>query len=166
MEGSGPVRPVAAADRVRVEQLMRDIEAEVRADRRSQIVARGGPSEYRDAEVFAAVERVLRRALDGSGREGLLIPELAADETEWRLQTHLELTSHRRVLGPAIVFLKRRILLPVARWLYEYTRENFRRQERVNRVLFACVEELAIENAVLQRRIAELLDGSVAERKS
>jgi hypothetical protein len=43
------------------------------------------------------------------------------------------------------------------RWLYDYNRENFRRQERVNRILFACIEELAIENAKL-RRIAGSLD--------
>jgi hypothetical protein len=45
--------------------------------------------------------------------------------------------------------------------LYEYSLENFKRQERVNRMLFACLEELAIENARLARqlqdyRIAEL----------
>jgi len=34
--------------------------------------------------------------------------------------------------------------------------ENFRRQERVNRVLFAAVEELAIENARLRAEREEL----------
>ena len=35
-------------------------------------------------------------------------------------------------------------------WLYEYSLENFRRQQRVNRLLFAAIEELAIENARLR----------------
>jgi hypothetical protein len=39
------------------------------------------------------------------------------------------------------------------RWLYEYSLENFRRQRHVNQVLFACVEELAIENAKLRQQI-------------
>ena len=157
MEGRGPDRSVSAADRVRVEQLMRDIEAEVRADRRTQLVARGGPAEYNDEEIYAAVERVLRRAVEARDRDVLLVPELAGDEADWRLQTHLRFSSHRRVIGPALVFFKRRVLLPMMRWLYDYNRENFRRQERVNRILFACVEELAIENAKL-RRIAGSLD--------
>ena len=49
------------------------------------------------------------------------------------------------------MFVKRRILLPLTRWLYEYTVDNFQRQERVNRMLVACIEELAIENARLRR---------------
>ena len=37
--------------------------------------------------------------------------------------------------------------MPAFRWLFEYSRDNFERQRRVNRVLFACVQELAIETA-------------------
>ena len=51
----------------------------------------------------------------------------------------------------ALIFLKRKLLLPISRWLYEYSLENFRRQQRVNRMLFACIEELAIENAKLKK---------------
>jgi hypothetical protein len=49
--------------------------------------------------------------------------------------------------------VKRRLLLPLTRWLFEYSQENFRRQDRLNRVLFACIEELAIENARLRRAL-------------
>ena len=91
----------------------------------------------------------------------LLLPELAGDDQDWRLETHLNFSSHRGALGGLIVWTKRRILLPLTRWLYEYSLENFKRQERVNRMLFASSEELAIENAKLTRqlqnyRIAEL----------
>jgi hypothetical protein len=55
------------------------------------------------------------------------------------------------VVGRVILFAKRRILLPMTRWLFEYSQENFRRQQRINAVLFACIEDLAIENARLRR---------------
>ena len=146
---------------VSVDEVMRDLEDSVRRSRRTRLVARGGPSEYRDEEVYAHVERVLRRAVESRDPDVLLLPELAGDDHEWRLQTHLNFSSHRGALGGLIVWTKRRILLPLTRWLYEYSLENFKRQERVNRMLFASLEELAIENAKLARqlqdyRIAEL----------
>ena len=44
--------------------------------------------------------------------------------------------------------------MPVFRWLFEYSRDNFERQRRVNHVLFACVQELALETALLRRQLA------------
>lgn len=139
---------------VSVTEIMREIEDEVSRRRRTRLVARGGPSDYADREVFAAVERVLSRAVERQELEALLLPELLGDDEEWRLKTHLRFSSHRPVVGRAIVALKRAILLPLMRWLYEYSLENFRRQERVNRALFACMEELAIENAKLRQAAA------------
>jgi hypothetical protein len=52
--------------------------------------------------------------------------------------------------------VKQRVLMPVLRWLFEYSHDNFVRQQRVNQVLFACVQELAIENAELRRDLATL----------
>jgi hypothetical protein len=51
--------------------------------------------------------------------------------------------------------VKRRVVLPVVRWLFEYTRDNFERQRRVNAVLFACVQELATETAKLRQELAK-----------
>ena len=64
------------------------------------------------------------------------------------------LQSHRGA-GTAsfVIFLKSRLVMPVVRWLFEYSRDNFERQRRVNAVLFACIQELAIENAALRRQI-------------
>jgi hypothetical protein len=68
-------------------------------------------------------------------------------------------SSHRGpASGGAIAFVKRRLLMPVLRWLFEYSRDNFERQRRVNDVLFACVQELAIENARLRRELQALID--------
>jgi hypothetical protein len=147
---------------VSTERLMRDIERTVRADRRTRLVARGGAAEFQDEGIFAEVEAVLRRAIEQRDRDVLLLPDLLADEDDWLLQTRLRFSSHRPVIGPLIVFAKRRLLLPVMRWLYEYSLENFRRQQRVNRLLFVCLEELAIENAKLRRDLTELRDGHSA----
>jgi hypothetical protein len=131
---------------VTVEQLMKEVEAAARRDRRERFVA------YGDPELFSAVDEVLRRGVERSER-GLLLPELLPDGDEWRLDTSVRLSSHRPVIGPAIVFVKRRLLLPLVRWLVEYNRENVRRQQRVNQLFAACIEELAVENARLRREL-------------
>ena len=130
---------------------MAEIEGGVRDRLRERLLEKGGASDYRDREVFRHVERLLRGAVDDRNPDALLVPELLSDEHEWRLQTHLRFSSHRAVVGPLLIFVKRRVLLPLTRWLYEFSLENFRRQERLNQLLFACVEELAIENARLRR---------------
>jgi hypothetical protein len=55
--------------------------------------------------------------------------------------------------------VKQRVLMPALRWLFEYSHDNFVRQQRVNHVLFACVQELAIQNAELRRELERRLDG-------
>ena len=47
------------------------------------------------------------------------------------------------------------LILPVTRWLFEYSQENFRRQDQLNRVLFSCIEELALDNARLRRDLQQ-----------
>ncbi len=131
---------------------MCEIEDRVRDELRRRLLARGGAPEYQDPELFRSVDRLLRRAADRPDEQALL-PEFLGPESDWRLQTHLRFTSHRHVLGPLVLFVKRHMLLPLTRWLYEYSVANFARQERVNRMLIACIEELAIENARLRRDV-------------
>jgi hypothetical protein len=138
---------------LRVDAVMDDIERDVRARLRRHLVKRGGAAEYEDEAMFDAVHAVLARAVDGRNLDATLLPELLDSDVEWRLRTTLELASHRPAAGRAILFVKRRILLPLTRWLFEYSQENFRRQDHLNRVLFACIEELAIENARLRRSL-------------
>jgi len=130
---------------------MKEVEAAARRDRRERLVA-GGAAGYSDPELFAEVDGILRRAVERS-EHGVLLPEVLPDDEEWRLDTSLRFSSHRPVVGPAIVFVKQRLLLPLVRWLVDYNRDNFRRQQRVNRLLAACIEELAIENARLRREL-------------
>jgi len=134
---------------------MREIEDRVRDEVRRQLLARGGAPDYQDPEIFRSVDRLLRRAAERPDSHALL-PEFLGPESEWRLQTHLKFSSHRTIAAPIVVFVKQRILLPLTRWLYEYTAGNFRRQERVNRMLVSCIEELAIENARLRRDLMRL----------
>ena len=63
------------------------------------------------------------------------------------------------VAGGAIIWLKQKLLLPITRWLYDYSRENFARQERLNFVLMACLQQLAIENVRLATRVEALEQG-------
>lgn len=150
-----------------VDRLMRDIEDEVRRQRRVRIIARGGPDEYRHEAVFAIVEQVLRRAVDQRDLKALLIPEILDADEQWELELPLQFRTHRRVVGGLILFVKRRVLKPLMHWLYEYSLENFRRQQRVNRLLFAAVEELAIEHAQMRLRLEaleEVLEASGADQ--
>jgi hypothetical protein len=139
--------------KLRVDAVMGDIEREVRARLRRHLVKRGGAADYEDEAIFDAVHALLARAVDERNLDAMLLPELLDSDVEWRLRTSLELSTHRPTVGRAILFVKRRVLLPLTRWLFEYSRENFRRQDHLNRVLFACLEELAIENAHLRRRL-------------
>ncbi len=143
---------------VSVDTLMRRLEDDLRNQLRKQLLARGGAREYTDDELFAAVESVLRRAVEVRNQGALVLPALLNDDEEGELQTYLRFSSHRPILGKLIVFVKRRVLLPLTRWLYEYSLDNFRRQQRLNRVLFACLEELAIENARLRQDLRRLTD--------
>ena len=137
--------------KVRVDAVMGEIERDVRARLRRHLVKRGGAADYQDEELFDAVHTLLARAVDERNLDATLLPELVDGDVDWRLQTHLNLTTHRPAVGRFVLFAKRRILLPMTRWLFEYSQDNFRRQDHLNRILFACIEELALENARLRR---------------
>jgi hypothetical protein len=135
---------------LKVDEVMRDIEDEVRRARRERLLAQGGASGYADPAVYASVDALLRRALD---QHTLLLPDLISGDDEWRLATHVRLSSHRPLAGPILVWIKRRALLPLMRWLFDFSVENFRRQQRVNDLLISCVEALAIDNAQLREEL-------------
>lgn len=138
---------------VEVDKLMREIEDDVRHMRRKRLLARGGAGDYRDPALYARVDEVLRRAIEARDHDALLLPDFLTGEAGWDLSLHLKYASHRPVVGTALIAVKRKVLLPLMRWLYEFSLENFRKQRRINTVLFACIEELAIENARLRQAI-------------
>jgi hypothetical protein len=152
-----PATSSTAADRswTATEDVMAEVRTRVRAEVRARLV-RSGVEEFDDEAVFLAAEQLLERALLRRDRQFLLLPELLDDEDDWRVNPSLRLSSHRPIAGGAIVWLKQTLLLPITRWLFDYSRENFARQERLNFVLMACLQQLAIENVRLSARVEAL----------
>jgi hypothetical protein len=149
--------------RLRVDAVMSDIERDVRERIRRHLLKTGGAADYQDPEIFDAVHRVIARVVDSRDLDATLLSQLVDGDVDWRLQTHLNLTTHRPASsGRFILFAKKKLLLPLTRWLFEYSQENFRRQDHLNRILFACIEELAIENARLRRDVESASSGRPA----
>jgi hypothetical protein len=140
--------------KLRVSAVMGDIDQDVRSRLRRHLIKRGGAADYQDEQVFESVRALLGRAVDERNLDALLLPELLDADVDWQLRTDLSLSSHRPQAGRVILAIKRRILLPMTRWLFEYSQDNFRRQQHLNRLLFACIEELALDNARLRRELA------------
>ena len=149
--------------KVRVDAVMGEIERDVRDRLRRHLIKKGGAADYQDEAIFDAVHALLSRAVDGRNLDAMLLPELVDGDVDWRLRTHLSLTTHRPAMGRFILFAKKKLILPVTRWLFEYSQENFRRQDQLNRVLFACIEELALENAHLRRQLEAGASASVGK---
>ena len=136
---------------------MAELHERVRGRLRERLLSHGASHEFDDPALFADVERILQSATSTADAQALLLPELLGDRNTWRLQTAMRYQSHRASgVASIFIFVKQRVLMPMMRWLFEYSRDNFERQRRVNDVLFACVQELAIENARLRRDIKEL----------
>ena len=124
---------------------------------RTQVVASGGSRVFDDPELFAEVEALLHAAARTSDATTLILPELLGAPDTWRLTTSMGYQSRKATgLAALLLFLKRHVLIPVVRLLPEYSRDNFEWQRRTNQVLFACVQELALETAKLRREVRGL----------
>src|SRR5688500_17619298 len=133
---------------------MSELQARVRDRLRQQLLDHGASRAFEDPALFAEVERLLLTATETGDASALVRPELLGDPDTWRVRTAMRYDSHRSgAAGGALVFIKRRLLMPIMRWLFEYSRDNFERQRRVNQVLFACVQELAVETARLRQEL-------------
>ena len=141
-------------DDVAVDAVMADLRGRLRERLREQLLRQGASRAFEDPAIFAEVEALLQSAVDAEAPRTLVLPELLGDPDGWRLETAMRYRSHRSgAAASAILFLKRRVLMPAFRWLFEYSRDNFERQRRVNQLLFACVQELAIETARLRAEL-------------
>lgn len=143
-----------------VDDAMNEVRAQVRARVRAELERADPRSPLLTPELFADAEALYRRAL--ARRRALVMPSLLLDETEWDLATSLRLTSHRPRTGGFVLFVKRRLVLPLTRWLYEYSRDNFEVQSRVNDTLMATIETLVIEVVTLRREVDALRTGQSA----
>lgn len=152
-----PTAPAAGgAAAVSTDVAMDDLRGRVRERLRQDLLRHGGPAEFDDPALFAEVERILHTAVDRGESRALVLPELMGPPETWRLDTAMRWSSHRSS-GPAAIirFVKQRMLMPLFRWMFEYSRDNFERQRRVNLVLFACVQELATETARLRQDLRD-----------
>jgi len=142
---------------VSVDAVMAELHAQVSRKLRERLLLHGASTGFMDPALFADVERLLQSAANTGDPNAVLLPEFLGDPETWRLQTSMHYQSHRAAgIASVLIFFKRRVLMPILRWLFEYSRNNFERQRRVNQVLFACVQELAIENARLRRDVRAL----------
>jgi hypothetical protein len=142
------------ANEVSVDAVTADLRERVRARLRERLLMHGGSRAFDDPQLFADVERLLQTGIALGDGGAVLLPDLLGDPETWRLQTTLHYQSHRPAGAAGIVlFVKRRLVMPLMRWLFEYSRDNFERQRRVNQILFACIQELAIENAALRQQV-------------
>ena len=144
---------------------MAELRGRLRERLREQLLRHGASRAFEDPALFAEVERLLRSAADTDAPGALVLPELLGDPETWRLETAMQYRSHRPSgAASVILFLKRRMLMPLLRWVFEYSRDNFERQRRVNQVLFACVQELAIETARLRAELRRAGARSASDR--
>jgi hypothetical protein len=144
---------------------MADLQQRVRERLRQQILQHGGSPALQDPALFAEVDRLLSVAAAADDARTLLLPEILGEPTTWRLETSIRYPSHRGSVAASVLrFVKRRVMMPALRWLFEYSQENFARQRRVNQVLFACVQELAIETARLRRDAQRPMDAAAPRR--
>lgn len=132
---------------------MAELQGRVRERVRAELVRHGASAALEDPALFADIDTILRAAIERSQPAALLLPELLGDPSTWRLDTAIKYQTHRGAAGAPIVFVKQRLLMPLLRWFYEFNRDNFERQRRINQVLFACVQELAIEVAKQKREL-------------
>lgn len=139
-----------------VDEVMTRLRDRVSERVRADLVRHGASGALEDPALFAEIDSMLRAAIDRSQPAALLLPELLGDPSTWRLDTAIRYQSHRGAAAAPIVFVKRRLIMPVLRFFYEFSRDNFERQRRVNHVLFACVQELAIETTRLRQEVREL----------
>jgi hypothetical protein len=146
------------------DQVMAELQGRVRERVRAELVRHGASAALEDPELFADIDTILRAAIERSQPAALLLPELLGDPSTWRLDTAIKYQTHRGPAGAPIVFVKQRVLMPLLRWFYEFNRDNFERQRRINQVLFACVQELAIELAKQKRELQAVSAQSVQRR--
>ncbi len=135
---------------------MRELRSRIHERLRERLKEIGGSPQLRDRELLSSLATVFQRALETRDRYALLLPEMLDPDEEWQVDEPLRLSSHRSWLGAPVLLAKRRILLPLTRWLHDYAADRFRRQHHVNRTLFALLEELAVENARLRRDLDSL----------
>jgi hypothetical protein len=140
---------------VSTEAVMSAVREQVRAELFARMVLKGSGDDFDSRAVFDGVDDLITKALDHDDVRGLLIA--ARLNAPWQPAYSLDVTSHRHGLaGRSIQFVKARLVAPVVRFVFEHASENFRRQQRVNLALMACLQTLVADHVRLEARVASL----------
>lgn len=123
---------------------------------RLQARERLGLADERDGEVYAQVKKVFQAAHEALSPGTPFYPQVLGLEDDWEVPSALGWGTHRGRIGALIVWVKKRILFPLNRWLYSYTWHNLHRQQKLNVLLLSAVESLAVSHARLRQEIDEL----------
>ncbi len=134
---------------------MSEVREQVRAEIFARMTLKGSGDDFDSRAVFDAVDELITRALAHDDFKGQLLA--ARINPPWQPALSLDPASHRSGLaGRGIEFAKSRLVTPVIRFLFEHVSENFRRQQRVNLALMACLQTLAADHVRLEARVAAL----------
>src|SRR5438094_9993405 len=108
---------------------MNELQARVRERVRTDVLRHGASPALGDPALFTQVDALLQHATERSRPAALLLPELLGEPDRWRLDTAIRYQSHRGGGTAALLmFAKRRLLMPILRWLFEYSHVHFQRQ--------------------------------------
>ena len=136
-----------SSDVLSTDQLMKELRREIRAQQLLGDDDKVDPQTLADILLNEAVER------HELGDDQLVDPR------DMELRTSFRVESHRPVIGKPLVFVKRTLIMPLFRWLLEYSIDNFRRQHAINHFQSVCLRALALENARLRRDLERLKAG-------
>lgn len=140
---------------VSTEAVMDEVRARVRAELYARMVHKGSGDDFDSRAVFDAVDELITRALAHDDVNGQIIAARVAPP--WQPSLSLDVASHRAgMAGRTIELAKSRLVMPVVRFLFEHVSENFRRQQRLNLALMACLQTLAADHVRLEARVAAL----------
>ncbi len=133
---------------------MAELRADMRGKVRRRLLANGASEDLNDKAIFQAIDELLNQAVNDAKPGALLLPELFDSPTSSKLEIAVSYQTHRGLIGRVFVApIKRRILVPIFRWLLDFSRNNFNRQNNINQALFSCIQALAIENAKLRTKL-------------
>ena len=126
LPGKAPGRPlyhlgVSDGSPVSTEAVMEEIRGRIRDDLHARLVGHGARDDFAERAIFDEVDRVFAQAMAHEDPRALLLP--ARLEEPWRPLLSLEFPGHRGRLAAGADPLRqeRGCVLPVVRWLFEYS---------------------------------------------
>ena len=145
---------MSSSPSIDVDAVMAELRTNLREDVRRRLQANGASEDLNNKAIFQVVDAILNQAVNDAKPGTLLLPELFDSPTSSKLEISVSYQTHRGLIGRVLVRpIKRRILMPIFHWIFEFSRKNYDRQNKINQILFSCIQVLAIENAKLRAKL-------------